>query len=61
MIFFSLEPTGRNFANTGRPIDSSSANESSVSLLFNVSSLAINGEVLAMVQHETSARKIIHF
>ena len=38
-------------------MDCSSGNESSVSLLSNAASLAINGEVFAMVQHETSERE----
>ena len=44
-------------ASTARKIDSSSALESYGSLLCNAPSLATIGEVLATLQHETSARK----
>ena len=55
--YLSFDGMEQNFACTARIMDCSSGNESSVSLLCNAASLAINGEVFAMVEHETLERK----
>ena len=60
-VTFPSGVRGRNIACTVRKMDSSSALESSGSLLSNAPSLAIIRAVLAMIHHERSASKTKNF
>ena len=59
--FFSLDAIARNIESIDREMDSSTALESYGSLLSNAPSLTTIREVLAKLQHETSARKTKFF